>query len=85
MKGMLWQNTLAVGLIIIVYFLVLLVIQYIFSIFSATPILDQWSTAEPDYVQTFLAFFMYFVIPLVIAVTFIVQTKPRPEVVGGFG
>lgn len=86
MKGMLWQNTFAAGLIIIVYYLTLLIISYIFSVFDATPILNTWRTAWDPTAQTFFWFFLYFVIPVLIAVVFIVFTKPQQEVVvvGGY-
>ena len=81
MRGMLWQNTVAAGFIIVIYFVAMLTIQYIYSIFNATPILNAWQTTEPSYVQLFLNLFLYFVIPVVIIVVFIVFTKPQQEVV----
>lgn len=83
---MLIQNTLRVALVLIIYYAVVLIIGWIFSIFDTIPVLDTWRSAMPTYVQTVLNFIIYFFIPLMVIVAFIVSTKPQEEnyVMGGY-
>jgi ascorbate-specific PTS system EIIC-type component UlaA len=82
MKGNLIANTLILGILIIFYYLSLMVIQYIYSVYDiAFAGITDWRAAYDPYAWTFMNFFIYFVIPVAIIIGFIIHTKPKEETI----
>lgn len=73
------KNTLSLGLVIFFYYLTVIIIQYLFGLFSTIPVLDTWRATWGDPAWTFWQFFIYLGIPVIIAIAFIVTTKPESE------
>lgn len=80
-KGSLIVNTITLGMVIVFYYLSLMVTSYMFSIWDTIPILDTWRTAWDPLTKTFWDALVWFFIPAVIIIAFIVHTKPQQEVI----
>lgn len=73
------RNTITIAVVIIIYYLALLVIQYIFTVFDSITIFATWRTDWDPVTQTAWMFIIYFLIPVIIIATYIVNTKPDEE------
>jgi len=80
-KGSLIVNTVILGAVIIFYYLSLMVMNYMFSIWDTIPILDTWRTAWDPTTKIFWDFIVWFFIPVSFIIAFIVHTKPQQEVI----
>lgn len=81
MKGSLITNTLSIAGVIIFYYLTLIIISWMFSIWDTIPILQNYATAWDPNTRLFWNFILYFVIPIIIVIAFIIHTKPQTEII----
>lgn len=85
---MLIRNVLALGFLIIVYYMSILIVGWLWdTIDTDISVMGNIADAMPEEAMFLWNFIIYFMFPLIFAIAFIVKTKPRTQYgySGGFG